>query len=295
MPIYNKSGTSVQTAYNQSGNTISSAYNINGELIFGTIDYTTYSYTSYCSVSVANMQGFDIHNGIIFQFRAGSSVSNTMCTINANGSSIIQNGITASSDHGDSASFSDTYVSGDTYPLIYVTSDTNPAKVYINRVTQTSSTLYKTLSFPLEKTGYYAAAAIDFDNDILYMFGYSEQNYLTDNGGSNKTVISKWDLSNLTDNGDSTFTPQFVSVFERAFIYCTQGQQYHDGMIWASSGYTGSEKSYIYALNPSTGETLYTVDLDTTTEVEGLSFISNTEMVVGLQGGTYRKYTFAIS
>lgn len=295
MSIYNKNGTAISTAYNKSGETITGAYNVDGELIFGIIDYSSYTYTSYCSVSLANMQGFDIHNGIIFQFRAGSSISNTMCTINVSNSSITQNGITASSDHGDSASFSESYVSGDTYPLIYVTSDTNPAKVYINRVTQTSATLYQTLVFPLDKTGYYAAAAIDFDSDILYMVGYSEQNYLSDDGGNNKTVISKWDLSNLTDNGGSTYTPLFVSSLERAFIYCTQGQQYYDGMIWTASGYTGSTNSYIYALNPSTGETLYTVDLQTTTEVEGLSFISARDMVVGLQGGTYRKYTFAMS
>lgn len=295
MSIYNKSATQLWSAYGINGSVLATAYNVDGEVVFGSVDYSTYSYAPYCSVSVANMQGFDIKNGIIFQFRAGSSVSNTMCTINASNASIIQNGITASSDHGDSASFSESYVSGDAYPLIYVTSDTNPAKVYINRVTQTSATLYKTLSFPLDKTGYYAAAAVDFTNDILYMVGYSEQNYLTDDSGNNKTVISKWDLSNLTDNGDSTYTPLFVSSLQRTFIYCTQGQQYHDGMIWTASGYTGSSNSYIYALNPSTGETLHTVDLQTTTEVEGLSFISTNEMVVGLQGGTYRKYTFAMS
>ena len=175
---------------------------------------------------------------------------------------------------------------------MYVTADTNPAKVYINRVTTTSSQLIKTLTFPLEKTGYYAGASIDFENHILYMLGYSEQNYQTDDGGNNKTVISKWDLSNLTDNGDNTFTPEFISSYERPFIYVMQGQQFHDGMIWVASGGT-NVRGYVYALDPSDGSLLYTIDTNTTTELEGIAFISYKEMVFGLQGGVYKKVTFA--
>ena len=298
MAIYDVNGTSLLTVYNISGTSLQTAYDVDGNVIFTSgspvIDYSNYSISNYCSVSLSPTQGFDIYNGIIFQFMAtGTSVSNRMATINAQTSAIINNNISASSDHGDSASFSnEKYDQSDDYPLIYVTSDTNPALVYINRVTQTTSTLIKTLAFPLNKTGYYAAACVDFENDICYMVGYSEQNYKTDDGGNNKTVVSKWDLSNLTDNGDSTYTPEYISSYERAFIYTMQGQQYHDGMLWISSGNT-NVRGYVYALDPADGTLLYTVDTNTTTEIEGIAFISDTEMVFGLQGGTYKKVTFA--
>lgn len=295
MAIYDANGNALLRAMSVSGLEINAAYDSEGLPVFIPIDYETYTKSPYCSLAVANMQGFDISGGVIFQFRAaGTTVYDTMCTISAENQSVIQNNIASSSGHGDSASFSmEKYVETDEYPLLYVTSDTNPAKVYVNRVTETSSELIKTFVYPLDKTGYYAAHAYNEENQIMYMVGYTEQNYLSDNGGSNKTVLSKWNMANLTDNGDGTYTPEFISKLDRAFIYCTQGQQYKNGMIWVSSGYTGDAESYIYALNPETGETIVTIDLETTTEVEGLSFISDNEMIVGLAGGTYTKYTFA--
>lgn len=295
MAVYDLNGNALTSVYDVNGSELQDAFDISGESVFdnAVVDYSNYAITDYCSVSLSPIQGFDIHNGIIFQFMGSSNVSNRMATINAGTSAIINNNIPATSEHGDSASFSNQFYSvGDEYPLLYVTSDTNPAKVYINRVTTASSNLIKTLSFPLNKTGYYAAACCDFPQKILYMVGYSEQNYQTDDGGNNKTVISKWDLLNLTDNGDNTYTPAFISSIERPFIYVMQGQQFHDGMLWISSG-ASNTRGYIYALDPSDGTLLYTVDTNSTTELEGIAFISSTEMVFGLQGGTYKKVTFA--
>ena len=298
MAVYKLNGDTLSNVFNIAGAELQAAYDVDGDVVFsgGTqpIDYTTYTIGPFCTVSLSPTQGFDIHSGTIFQFLANSStINNRMATINSQAQSIINNNISASSDHGDSASFSSEYYTiGDIYPLLYVTADTNPAKVYVNRVTQSSSQLIKTFVFPLEKTGYYAALCLDDENNTMYMVGYSEQNYQTDDGGNNKTVISKWDMTNLTDNGDGTYTPLFVSSIERPFIYVMQGQQYHDGMLWISSGGT-NVRGYIYALDPANGELLYTVDTETTTEVEGLAFISDTEMIFGLQGGTYKKVTFA--
>lgn len=294
MSVFNKSGEILAAPYDINGDVLSQVYDVNSTPLLSGVDYNHYTKSNYCEVSLSQMQGFDIYNGIIFQFRANSSnVNNVMCTIDTETSTIIQNNIQATSDHGDSASFSnEKYDESDDYPLLYVTADTTPCKVYINRVTQTSSTLVNTLFFPTEKAGYYAAAALDNENDKIYIIGYTEQNYQTDNGGSNKTLISKWDLSNLTDNGDDTYTPEFIESFERPFIYVMQGQQFHDNMLWISSGYIGSSESYIYAISPIDGALIFTIDLETTTEVEGLAFISDTEMVVGFAGGTYEKYTF---
>lgn len=295
MGVYTVNGTEQNYAYDVSGSSLSGAYTTDGQYIpFYSVDWTSYTVdTSYLSVSVANTQGLAYSDGYLFQFRAsGSTVTDTVVVIDVSDGSIVHT-FTIDSDHGDSASFSNQYYSqSDAFPLLYVTSDTNPALVYVNRVTTSSSTLIKTLAFPIAQAGYYAAACLDYANNIIYMVGYKEQNYQTDNNGSNTTVISKWDLSDLTDNGDNTYTPAFISSYERAFIYVMQGQQFHDGMLWISSGYGGNE-SYIYVLNPSDGTVLYTYDLGTTAEVEGLDFISNHEMIVGFQGGAYYKYTFA--
>lgn len=293
MAIYNKNGSVILAAYDVIGQELTRAYNNAGNIVFEKRDYSSYTKTAYCTVSLSDIQGFDIYNETIFQFRTPSSSGNIMTTVNAANGTIIANSINAVSDHGDSATFSNEfYESGDVYPLMYVAADTNPAKVYINRVTQTTSQLVKTLSFPIDKTGYYAALCFDIDNNIGYMVGYSEQNYQTDDGGANKTVISKWNFADLTANQDGSFTPAFISKIERPFIYIMQGQQFHDGMLWIASG--GSNyNGYIYALDPSDGTLMYTINTETTVEVEGLAFISNSEMVVGHQGGAYYKYTFA--
>ena len=300
MAVYNKSGNPLASVFAKNGEELQRAYNKEGQTIHTKgpvqVDYDSYTISNYCTVSLSPTQGFDIYGGVIFQFMANSSsVNNRMATINALAQSIINNNITASAEHGDSASFSSEYYAvGDDYPFLYVTADTNPAKVFCNRVTLSTSSLVKSFVFPLEKTGYYAALCLDDENSLMYMVGYSEQNYQTDDGGNNKTVISKWDMTNLTDNGDGTYTPAFISAIERPFIYVMQGQQYHDSMLWIASGGT-NVRGYIYALNPATGALLHTVDTNTTTEVEGLAFISDTEMVFGLQGGTYKKVTFATS
>lgn len=292
--VYSKSGDQLTSVFNVAGDSLDNAYDVGSEIVFAkSVDYSSYTKTDFCRVNIQQMQGFDIFRDYIFQFRANSSnVNNIMCTINAKTSTIIQNDIPAASDHGDSATFSNEYyVTGDYFPLLYVTADTNPGKVYVNRVRLTESQLVKTLLFPLDKAGYYSALCFDVENNIGYMIGYTEQNYQTDDGGANKTLISKWDLSQLTQNQDGTYTPLFISSYERPFIYVMQGQQYHDGMLWIASG--GSNyNGYVYALDPSSGELLYSVDSGTTVEIEGIAWISNNEMITGHQGGTYYKFTF---
>lgn len=294
MAIYDKDQHELNIAYDVEAREISRAYDIQGQIVYQkSKDYANYSIADYLSVALYPVQGFDIFNGIIFQFMGSGSTGNRLATINVNTQQIINNNISSASDHGDSASFSSTfYATTDVYPLLYVTSDTNPAKVYVNRVTENTSQLITTYAFPLDKTGYYAALCLDDANNRMYMVGYSEQNYQTDDGGNNKTVVSIWDMSTLTDNGDGTYTPAFVSSYERPFIYTMQGQQYHDGMLWISSGGTNVH-GYVYALDPSDGTLLYTIDTNTTTEVEGIAFLPDGNMVFGLQGGTYKKVTFA--
>lgn len=292
--IFSIDGNSVASVYDVGGNLLQNVYDVNGDDISAeAVDYTSYTVDkAYKSFNITPSQGFAIKDGYLFQFRAtGTSVYDS-CVVKELSSGDTEGNLTITSGHGDSASFSrEYYAESDEFPLLYVTADTNPAKVYVNRVTKTTASLVKTYSFPLAQAGYYAAHAYDEDNEIMYMVGYTEQNYTSDDGGNNKTLVSKWDMSQLTQNQDGSYTPTFISSYQIPFIYCMQGLQFHDGMIWISSGINNG--SYIYVLDPSDGTTLHTFDLETTTEVEGLDFISNTEMVVGFQGGIYWKYTFA--
>lgn len=288
MSVYNVQGEVVSGIYNLTGDRVSNAYDVFGNRVYiEETDYDNYTITDYINLSVGNAQGFDIHNGYIFQFIAGDKMN----VYNVETASAVATDVFIESDHGDSASFSnDFYSASDEFPLIYVTADTNPAKIYINQVTTSSSVLIRTLSFSIAQAGYYAAVAVDFDNQILYMVGYTEQAYLSDNGGSNKVLISKWDLSSLTDNGNGTFTPAYISSTTRDFIYCMQGQQYHDGLIWIASGYT-NHAGYIYAVDPSDGNIAHTVNLNTSYEVEGLAWVGN-DMIVNYQGKNYQKVVF---
>lgn len=301
MSVYNVGGNALSALYGKNGTSINAAYDIQGNTVFNgepiPVDYDDYTLSDLYNISVQNCQGIAIHSNVLFQFRAsGSSVVDTVCLFNfANGSDITRN-MSIESDHGDSATFSNEfYASGDEFPLLYVTADTTPAIIYVNRVTRNSATLIRTLVFP-QSAGYYGAGAFDWDNNVCYLLSYKQNNYQTDGGGSNTTVVSKWDLSNLTDNGDGTYTPAFISQYERPFIYVMQGLAYHDGYIWISSGY-GGRTSYIYAMNPSTGVIDHTITLDTR-EVEGLDFVFDSStrtyyMVIGQQAGYYKKCVFA--
>lgn len=297
MAIYNKNGQALQSAYGIDGRVLQSAYNIDGNLVYNatpTIDYDDYTYESLYTVSgiTSHTQGMDIYDGVIVAFKA----DNLMYTFNLSDGSVIGSAITAKSEHGGSASFSDVfYDESDRFPLLYVSSDLTPCEIYVNRITTTSSTLIRTLVLPLDKAGYYGKATLN--GNALYCLGYKENSYTSDGGGSNKVIISKWDLSNLTDNGDGTYTPAYVSSFERAFIYVLQFVTFHDGMIWAGSGYGSPNASHVYALRLDNGAILHTITLPNTVEIEGAAFvkdIDDTYYLVVLQwGGVFLKYTFA--
>lgn len=294
--IYDVSGNSLTQVFGLSGSVASTVYDVNGNpLSGGAVDYDDYIISPLWSRAswLYNCQGIEIYNGVLFQFQNDDAV----CLFNfANGADITLN-MSIESDHGDSATFSEEfYDPSDEFPLIYVTADTSPAKIYVNRITRSTASLIKTLTFPLT-AGYYGAGAFDWQNNICYLLAYKEQNYQTDDGGTNTTVVSKWDLSNLTDNGSGSYTPAFISQYERDFIYVMQGLAYHDGLIWITSG-IGNAPSHIYAMEPDTGVIKHTITMDDNTEIEGAQFVYDTVlheyyMVTGQQGGKYKKITFA--
>lgn len=292
--IYDIDGVSLVNAYNKSGSLLNETYDINGNRVFSR-KYQNPTYTYLKDISISNTQGFDIYNGTLFQFRAGSGISNKMTTANFSTGAIISSNVTITSDHGDSATFStEKYDEADDFPLLYVSADTSPY-IYVNRVTSSSATLVKTFYLAYNVAGYHAVGTFDWANNIMYTIGTVKDDYQSDQGGTNPCIVCKWDLTDLTDNGNGTYTPKLISTYQRPFIYVMQGEQYHDGYIWIGSGYgTGTE--YIYAMNPDTGEFAYTLTMPITTEIEGMSWqVENGVyyMIVGFQGGKYYRVDFS--
>lgn len=291
--MYNKNGVILHDLYSQNSIEISQAYNVSGKAVFlnNRIDYGTFVATPLMTVpssSFANagMQGMAIYGGVLFQFISNNSVS--LIDI-ADGSLIAK--LTVTSDHGDAVSFSDEfYDQSDEFPLLYVTSDTTPAKIYVLRVSRESAELVRTLTFPSTDTGYYAAHAHDYKSKTLYTVGYRNQDYQTDSNG-NEMIVSKWDLSGIERTDSGTIYPTKLDSFTVPFIYVSQDQTFHDGLIFITSGYPNTVQK-LYIVDPIAGEVYQTVTLVGTSETEGIDFVAD-DMIIGQRPFSYTKYTFS--
>lgn len=224
---------------------------------------------------VSSYQGFTINNGVIFQLFSDNKVELIDYTT---GEQIAMLDIT--SDHGDTIDFSNEYYQdGDEFPLAYITAETTPAKVYVNRITRTGTTLVKTYTFPADKTGYYAGHSLDPVNKILYQIGYTENSYYQDPNGTNYLIVSVWDLKTVTDNGNNVYTPAFVRSFKLPFYTTLQGQAFFNGLLFVVSSHWSNPDTIIIVIDPSS-DTICNVMTEfnsviKTEETEGLAFVEN--------------------
>lgn len=242
-------------------------------------------YNNIIVCAFSRFGGEDLNKVRLYDMMTGDIISTLDCTIG----------------HGDTLSFSDDfYDSSDEFPLLYATADTNPAQVYVNRITRNSATLIRTLTFPLENTGYYAGHVIDIDNNILYMIGYTNQNYLSDNGG-NDMIFSLWNLSNLEAVADNVYTPELVSSFTLPFMKCLQGQKYLNGNLFllSSTSNTSANDTRIYVVNTKTKTVISLFNKFPSNilsgECEDFDFVldgRNYYMVIHLQNGAFYKIEF---
>ena len=192
------------------------------------------------------MQGGTIYNGKLFQGYKNNYIQvYDIATNNLDASFVIDG------DHCDCIDFSNEfYAEDDTYPLMYITADTNPAKVYVNRINANSATLIRTLKFPTT-TGYYAGHVLDADRNIIYMIGYSRNSYRSADN-NNQTVITAWDLTTLTSNEDGSYTPAFIKSFMLPFIYCIQDQCFFNNKIFCLSSFLYTEEpSKVVVIDPN--------------------------------------------
>lgn len=293
MTIFNKNGNVLSKAYDRSGNSLAKAYDIDGTVIFSeydpVVDYSNYSFTQkWASKGIGSAQGLDIYDGKVFwvQKSGNGSIPSDCYVWNLSDGSqaLATQPITVYSGHGNNLCFDGS--------VMYATSAYTP-HVYINTFTNLFTfTLDKTLR--IDDGCVDCDACIDeTDRDIMWTLGHTGYNT------SDPFLISKWDLNDLTANGDGTYSPanlQTISITPPSNRYF-QGLKFHDGLIWYGNG-NGGVPSYIRAVNPDTGIEEYVIDLNTNTKVEGIAWVDDYEsvggyaMYVGFQGMMLRKYTF---
>lgn len=294
MGIYSVSGTSLSACYDLEANDLNHAYDLDGDVIFTkappTTDYASYTATSYRNITVSYTQGMEIYDDVLFQFRGPN---NLVSVFNFATGATITAEMSIESGHSNAVAFSKTfYAQSDDFPIIYC-GDWNNSVVHVLRISTDSSSKLYDITF--SGAGYHPNPAIDFDNGIMYTVGY----YLNDTTASagNYCIVCKWDLTNMTDNGDGTFTPTLLDTYTRDYIYVMQDLKYNDGLIWICSGY-GSSTQYVYGMNPETGVFTHTITMPIKTEIEGLVWMLDSDTglyyaYVGFQGGKYYKVVFA--
>lgn len=234
--------------------------------------YVTKLFSGVAAPSGTTAQGFAIYNGKLFQILADDTC--IVYDLNDGGKYISQ--FTIDAGHGNSAVFSRSFYSGsDAYPLLYV-SDTN-GKVYINRVTESSATLTKTLYFNPDNFGATPQFTLGAGNYGYVLGNISGTDYVT------SAKVSVCNMSNQTANQDGTYTPEVTDTFTISLTGSypvLQGLKYLNGMLFMSSG-GGSQSvlSKIYVIDIA-NETVANVITDFPTtmsveELEDIDFVRN--------------------
>lgn len=316
MAIYDKNGNALHACYDKSGNALNTAYDKNGNVVYMSEppepDYDTYFYSviwqnSFIS-SHGGTQAFTISDDTVFWFTSASNGSGNVCAMDfSTGETIIQS-TNIVAGHANSAFFGERYADSDDYPLLYVGCASATPYIYVNRITacdseEFASSLIKTLTFP-EPYNYRFDACFEQDNlDVLITstYAYEQDEY----AGFN---VVWWDMTNLTDNGNGTYSPAYIKSIVTENVYVSsrssdgqqgvrQSMREHDGLVWITTGYN-QVSGYIYAFDEATGELMHTINLETKTEVEGIEFLPDATAVggyalyVGFQDGRMRKYNF---
>ena len=207
---------------------------------------TGWSHTSPTTPGTFTPQAMSYYNGVLFKCWKDDLIQLYNFSTNA----LIAE-YTLTSGHGDCMDFSgEFYDADDEFPLAYFTADSTPCKVYVNRLTRSGATLIRTLKFDESDVGYYAAAAVDAQNNRLVMLGYAKNAHESNADGTNYMICTVWDLSDLTENDDTTYTPNRLKSFCLPFIATTQDQCYDNNLFFVvSSKATSDAETVIYVVD----------------------------------------------
>ena len=117
------------------------------------------------------VQGFAIHNGVVFQFHDGGSC-NTYDFNTGEKLGTFHLGSFYSHNHSAQANFGWVYPEGNTkFPALYVSGDLTTKACYVENVTETSAQLIQTIYFDVEPSTYTGGQVIldQARNRIVYM------------------------------------------------------------------------------------------------------------------------------
>lgn len=196
-------------------------------------------------IPVKSFQGFGYCNGVLFQFYSDNAVE----LIDYKSGKVIAD-LATETEHGNSIAFlNEYYDKKDEFPMAIV-SDGLSNRAYKIRIQRSEVITVQTITFPIDKCGYYVSTMFDAANNILYTIGYTENHYYDNSDGNNNMVFCKWDISNLIDNSDSTVTPAFISSFTTPFMKTLQAPCYFKGKLYVVSSHWDDTETKIYVVDP---------------------------------------------
>lgn len=293
MSIYNVSGTIINSAYNLSEE-IETAYDVSGNIVFTSeprTDYDSYTVTTLFSYPQGNMQGFAVYNDKIAQVK---EYNNGYLHIIDLATGTLLKEVTMDTGHGNSCQFSNEfYETGDEFPLFYIR---NSGGVGVFRIVGTGSTLIRKYIFSADDVGTYVSGfCIDDDARLFYTASYTEGDHLTKTG---LLRICKWDMDDVTDNGDGTYSMTLLDSndFEFFNVYnAVQGCCYHDGYFFIACGYVNTTQ-YVILVDIDTLEIAHSLPITPNKELEGCAWVENGNYLLIGQATdiySYRKVEFA--
>ena len=306
--IYDINGNALASVYDANGNSLATAYDVEGNQAYhrssGVPDYSDYSYVQkWASKGIGSTQGYDIYDDKVFWVsKSGNdSADNKMYIFNLSDGNAVRDPayITAYGGHGNNVTFSrQKYDPGDNFPMVLMSTAYSNSPAYLNRITNDyTASIVKKYTIPMIDQIVNGGFDICYGatDDIAYVASVFGSN--SDAAQGTHICIAQFDMSDLTENEDGTFSPAFIKSVRCDWHYWKQGIKYHDGLVWLASGYPGYNAD-VYGIDPETGVTKHHINCATTTEIEGAVWYPDAEAVggyalyVGFQGMMMRKYTF---
>lgn len=182
--------------------------------------------------------------------------------------------ISISVHHGAGCQFSNEfYEADDEFPLLYVGGGNNLISVIriVHSGDAWTAEVIRTISIPTTY-GYWLAPSIDAQNNILYAYGYSINDF-SDTTGEAKLV--RFNLKELTENADGTYTPKLLNNVRLPRLGVTQGRKFYGGNLYIAFAETAApHNARLITIDCASGLTKNTIDLTgvTTSEAEGLCY-----------------------
>lgn len=218
-----------------------------------------------------SFQGIEVFNKYYFQFMADN-----YCRIHdiSNKGAVVGE-YEVACGHGNSACFSNIYQTSDAeFPLCFVSDITGI--VNLVSLSKTTSTVIKSFFFPSADCGYVPQFAIDNDNNIGYTVANS-----SDSSVIRTATICKFNMANLTDNGDGTYTPELIDKYTLDISGNSpvlQGVKFLNGCLYICSGDSGNNDAFIAVVDTTSKTIKSTISFPDSIkkeELEDIAFIPN--------------------